>query len=92
MNFIYSILYWFTCLIAFLSAGSTIYGLFQKNFAQVKEKLLYISLSLVFIAVAWFAYQFKLQGRLVVAVLVLSIFWGIIFAITIWAAMNARWN
>ncbi len=77
---------------AFLSSGSTLYGLFQNNFAPIKEKILYILLSLAFITVAWLAYQFKQQEKLGSAVLILSAFWGIIFVITIWAALNARWN
>lgn len=92
MNFIYSILFWLTCLVAFLSTGSTLFGLFRENSATLKEKVTYVAVSFVFIAVAWLAFQFKQNGRLGFAVLLLSLFWGIIIAITIWAAMNARWN
>ena len=92
MNFVYSTLFYLTCVLAFLSTGSTVYGLFQNNFAPVKEKILYIVLSLVLIAVAWFAYQFKQQEKPGSAVVLLSVFWGIVLVITIWAVMNARWN
>ncbi len=92
MNFIYSTLFYLTCVLAFLSIGSTVYGLFQNNVAPAKEKILYIVLSLVFISVAWFAYQLKQQEKPGSAVLLLSVFWGIILVITIWAVMNARWN
>ena len=60
--------------------------------ATTKQRLVYGVGILIFCGVIWGAYSLKQQGNLSAANFLLSIFWGCILGLILWAMMTVRWN
>ena len=60
--------------------------------ATTKQRLVYGLGILIFCGVIWVAYSLKQQGNLSAANFLLSIFWGCILGLILWAMMTVRWN
>ncbi len=92
MQVLYSILHWWTSLVAILFSGSTLLAFTKSSFVSTREKGAFVFITLIFVGAALGAFYLKKQDRLESAGLLLGILWLLVILFIIWAIAKARWN